>query len=569
MKWIKKEVPPEIIKHISAKYEINETLAQVLLNRGLDEDKINMVINNINEAIIDPLLLTNASLAAEIIYTYLTDEKASIIIRADYDVDGITSGYILGEPLKELGQCEVTVSYPERSEGYGLQEAFCKQVIEYKKANNIERLLVVTVDNGVTAVDEVDMLVKAGIEVIITDHHLPKEQIPNCVIVDPFLDEEDTFRHLAGCGVAFKVAQLVARLFEQEELMNQFLAPLAIGTISDMMPMSLENIAFSIYGLDQMNSDNCPLGLQALREYLGKESFSFSDIGWEIGPRINACGRMGNITLASKIFFNEELSYDEIMDDVIIEIEKLNNDRKELTDAKTKEAFTHVSEDDHVQLAILTDCKEGIAGIVANQIIQRYQRPIIVLVKSEGCYVGSARSTSAISMQDILKAEFEKGHVVAYGGHEGAAGLTVAFNQINAFRESIATYKFDGIETADHTSEQELVIDGTLEIKDLDMDLLSVLNSIPYDRDTFTPPVFEFIVNVDQKNTIPTKKNIDNLWLAVKDKTGYKKVWAKGLTSKYATLTNKDKIRVAASLKSDFMNSNKTVTMEILDIKEF
>lgn len=569
MKWIKKEIPSEIIKQISAKYEINETLAQVLLNRGLDEEKINMVINNIHEAMIDPSLLTNAQLAANRIYTYITDPDAYIVIRADYDVDGLTSGYILGQTLRDLGECAVEVSYPERSDGYGLKEAFCNQVIEYKNANNIERVLLLTVDNGVTAVEEVKLLQENEIEVIVTDHHEPKAILPNCIIVDPHVDEEDTFNHLAGCGVAFKVAQLVARLCDNESIMNNYLAYLGIGTIADMMPMHLENIAFAIYGLDQLNSDECPLGFKALKEYLGKEEFSFSDIGWEIGPRLNACGRMGDIQLASRLFFTDDMDYDTVMDDVVVEIDKMNNDRKEITDAKTKEAFSHVSEDDHVQLAILSDCKEGIAGIVANKIIERYQRPIIVLVKSEDHYVGSARSTSTCSILDILKAEHAKGTIINYGGHEGAAGVTVSADKINEFRENLSNYKFDFIEEVDHVSEQEIIIDGSLELRDLDMDLLKILDSFPYDKDTFKSPTFEFIVEVDRKNTVPTKSNMDNLWLAIKDKTGYKKIWARGLTHKFASLTNQDKVRIAAVLKTDFMKDHKTVTLDILDIKEF
>jgi len=569
MKWIKKEIPTEIIKQISAKYEINETLAQVLLNRGLDEEKINMVINNIHEAMIDPTLLTNASLASERIYTYLNDPKAYIIVRADYDVDGLTSGYILGQTLRDLGKCKVDVSYPERSDGYGLRKEFCEAVIDYKLKSGIERVLLITVDNGITAVDEVELLQSADIEVIITDHHLPKEILPNCIIVDPHADEEDIFNHLAGCGVAFKVSQLIARLFDNESYMNNLLAPLAIGTIADMMPMSLENIAFCIYGLAQINSEDCPIGLKALKEYLGKESLSFSDIGWEVAPRLNACGRMGDVQLASRLFFTNDMDYDTIMDDIVVEIDRMNNDRKELTEEKTKEAFNQISEEDHIQLAILNDCKEGIAGVVANKIIAEYQRPIVVLVKSENCYVGSARSTSACSIQDILKQEFEKGNVMAYGGHEGAAGLTINSENLNKFRESIAKYKFDFIDPIEPSTEQELLIDGTLEIKDLDMDLLEILNSIPYDKNSFAPPVFEFIVEVDKKNTIPTKKDNNNLWLAIKDKTGYKKIWAKGLTAKYVSLKNQNKVRIAAALKTDFMNSNKTVTMEILDIKEY
>lgn len=569
MKWIKKEIPTDIIQQIAAKYEINETLAQVLLNRGLDEERINLVINHIADTMTDPTLLTNAPLAAERIYTYLNDPKALIIIRADYDVDGITSGYILGQPLKDFGVCTVIVSYPERTEGYGLKKEFCDKVINYKTEHNIERVLLLTVDNGITAVEEVNYLQDADIEVIITDHHLPKDSIPNCVIVDPHADEDETFHHLAGCGVAFKVSQLIARLYDNESYMNNLLAPLAIGTIADMMPMTLENIAFCIYGLAQINSEDCPLGLKVLKDYLGKDNFTFSDIGWEIAPRLNSCGRMGDVTLASRVFFTEDMDYDTLMDDVIVEIDKLNSERKEVTEAKTIEAFNQVSPEDHIQLVILNHCREGIAGVVANKIIEVYHRPIIVLVKSEDYYVGSARSIENYSIQDILQQEFEKGLIVGYGGHERAAGLTVAKENLNRFRESLSHYTFDFIDPIAPSTEQELLIDGTLEIKDLDMDLLTILNVFPYDKETFVPPVFEFIVEVDKKNTVPTKKNPDNLWLAIKDKTGYKKIWAKGLTHKYAALTNQDKIRVAATLKTDFMNSNKTVTMEILDIKEY
>ncbi len=567
MKWIYKEIPKEIVKYISAEYELDETFVQVLLNRGLDEISISKLVNNIDEVIEAPEDLINAPLASDRIISYLNDDNAVIYIRADYDVDGLTSGYVMGDTLDKCGTCKVIVSYPERSEGYGLQKDFCDTVIKYKNDNDVNRLLVLTVDNGITAVEEVQYLQDNDIEVIVTDHHTPKEKLPDCIIVDAFIEEESKFTHLCGCGVAFKICQLITAKLDREELLTRYLPALATGTICDMMPMTLENIAFCVYGLSVINSDECPIGYEAFKKLLGKDALTFTDLGWEIGPRLNACGRMGDVALGSKVFFaDESLDVITALEDLIMPIDTLNGKRKELTKEKSTEAFSHVSEDDHIQLSVLNDCPEGLAGVIANKIIEEYQRPIIVLAKTNKGYVGSARSCDGISILDILQAEYDKGNLISFGGHENAGGLAVADNKINELRESLASYHFDNIELSSHDG-QELYIDGTLQIKDLNADLLNALDSIPYDKDNFTTPIFQFIVDIDTKLTGPTKKNPDNLWLYIKDKTGRRKIWCKGLTATYNTLVNKSQIKIAAKVKVNFMNKSE-VSIEIVDIQE-
>lgn len=565
MKWIQKSNEESRVNSLSTELEVNETLIKVLLNRGLTDEEVRIVTTDIAQAIIDPSELKDAQQAAVNIKTYLDDEDALIIIRADYDVDGITSGYILGSALRDVAQCRVEVSYPERTEGYGLRKEFCDLVIDYKFKNNINRVLVITVDNGITAVDEVDMLKEANIEVIITDHHQPKEVLPNCLIVDPHKDEEDTFNHLAGCGVAFKVAQLVQRLYGTST-MNNYLSALAIGTIADMMPMTLENIAFAMYGLDQMNSEECPLGLQALKEYLGKEEYTYSDIGWEIGPRLNSCGRMGNITLATQLFFTENKSYDEIMDDIVVEIDKLNIERKAITETKTKEAIEKADESANVMVITLDGCPEGVAGVVANKVLEHFNKPVIVLAETEHGYVGSARCIEGLNIQEILKEQQEKGLLQNFGGHEAAAGLSINKKQLKPLRESLAKTELK-IEVVDK-AELPLVIDDKLCLCDCNMNLLAILNSVPYDKNTFQAPVFELEVEVDHEKTTTTKSNPDNLWLAIKDKTGSKKIWCRGLTKTFASLGPVHTVRIAAQLKTDFMNQHRTATLDIIDIKE-
>lgn len=575
MKWINKKKNRRELCKIAKQYNINELLAQVLINRGFNKTDLDLLLNNIDQAFLNPNDLVNCIEAAELIDDYLIDENALIIIRADYDVDGITSGYVLGAGLRRISQCEVIVSYPEREEGYGLKMPFCEEVLKLISKKKPSKTLLITVDNGIASVEEIQFMKEHDVKTVVIDHHNPKDTLPNCLIVDPWKDDDTTFRHLCGVGLAFKVIQVLYNKYEITEELNQYLTAVTLGTISDMMPMTLENIAFCVYGLDQMNSEDCAFGIQALKEYLGKSEWTFSDIGWEIGPRINACGRMGNTQLASRLFFNDDLSYDDILNDIVSNIDKMNIDRKEITNQKMQEIQTQINEEDQIIVAVTEECPVGLAGVIVNKLIGLYHKPSIVLVKTENdLYCGSARSIDNVNILEILDAEQEANHtLLAYGGHDQAAGITITQENLDCF---IHNMHHVSIKTSETTQEEpELIIDSTLELKDVTMDNFKAINVIPYDKSNLSEPIFEFEVVVLKYNLT---KNGDKMWLYITDSTmqdtdkndykALKLLLMNETMDLFSSLKNKNKIRIAGTLATDFLNNHKSVTIRIVDMKE-
>jgi single-stranded-DNA-specific exonuclease len=443
---------------------------------------------------------------------------------------------------------------------------FCKRLVESKDPS--KDMLVITVDNGIACADEVKYLKDNGIEVIVTDHHVAKDLVPDCIIVDPHNNNEpDTYKHLAGCGVAFKVAQMVHWILDSPEALKMFkyLVPVAIGTISDMMPMSLENIALIKYGLGIINSDNCPNGIKAMKDYMGKEVLTSEDISWEIGPKINACSRMGDVYLAAKIFF-EDLKFGETMDDVVNQIEKLNTERKDFT----KKAKTFVDKvdcsNDVICMIDASDYPAGIIGIIANKFIEKYNKLTIVLADEGDKMVGSARSIDGINLQQILKAEFEKGNIVEYGGHESAAGLTIKKEKFEELKFGITKTVEEIMKSLPKTEaeEPELIIDELIQLKHINQATYDLINSVPYDNKTFVAPVFALIDVAVEKFSI-SKNNPDNICFTIDDESGKKDIWGWGFAPIYKKLGKPKKLHIAGTVERDFMKP-KTFTFKIIDI---
>ena len=570
MKWINNQKNRRILCKMAKKYNISEMLAQVLINRNLTDEELDILFNRLEDAFLNPYDLINCEAGAKLIIPYLKDKNALIVIRADYDADGITSGYVLGDGLSYVADCEINVSYPERSEGYGLKMPFCEDLINLKATNKYSKILLITVDNGIAAYEEIKYLKENNITTLVIDHHNPKETLPDCIVIDPWKDEDETFRHLCGVGLAFKFIQILFNEYDIVDELNQYLTAVTIGTIADMMPMTLENIAFCVYGINQINSDECPQGIQALKQYLGKKELSFTDIGWEIGPRINACGRMDDVQLASKLFFNDELSYYDLLDNIIPTIDSLNTKRKELTNTKTTEIIKSINDKDSVIVAITTDCPEGLAGVIVNKLIAIYNKPCIVFIKKDDLYVGSARSVNDINMLDILNKEQEEHNTILnYGGHEQAAGIAITEDSINEFKEHMATLKLN-TDLIEEDKEIELNIDATIELKDVNMENVTTLNYLPYDKEKFIEPVFETEVVIANYNYTAKK---DKIWLYITDHTMNENKTLKLLLmnetmNQFLNLKNKHKVKLAGTLTTDFLTQGRTATIRIIDMKE-
>lgn len=567
MKWRRRdEITNEQVLQVSEQLNINPLLARILLNRDMDSEKIRIVMKDTYDAILDPRLLTNCKEAAEVIASYCTNPNAEIWNFADYDCDGVVSGYIMTNALREVAVCPVEVYYPERSEGYGMSMDFCKKLVESRDIS--KDILVITVDNGIACAEEIKYLKDNGIEVVVTDHHVAKEVVPDCIIVDPHNhNEPDTYKHLAGCGVAFKVAQMVHWLLDGDEALKMFkyLAPVAIGTLADVMPMSLENIAFVKYGLEIINGPHCPKGIKAIKDYIGKQVLTSGDIVWEIAPRINACGRMGDIYLASKIFF-EDLKFGESMEDVVNQIEVLNSERKDFT--KKAKAFVDQFDCSNETICMInaSEYPHGIVGIIANKFIEQYNKLTIVLAGDGDNMVGSARSIEGINIQKILKAEFEKGNIVEYGGHEAAAGLTIKKDKFDILKANIsaAVEEITKSLPQKESEEPELIIDELIQLEHINQATFELVNSIPYDNKTFVAPVFA-LIDVEIEKFSISKSNPNNICFTVNDESGKRDIWAWGFAPIYKKLGQPNKLHIAGTVERDFMKP-KAFTLKVIDI---
>lgn len=579
MKWRKlTESQKKVAQTLSENFNISEVLINIAINRGLSDEEIKIVLRDYHEGIIDPHQLTNAYASAQKIAEYANDPDAEIWIYADYDTDGITSGYILKSAVKECAVSFVEVYYPERSEHYGLSMDFCQTLVKSNEKEQ-KRILVITVDNGITKVNEVAYLQSKGIEVIITDHHKPKAEVPNCLIVDAHNHgEPDTFKHLAGCGVTFKVAELYQEIMLNqynkqipEHNMEKYIFAVAIGTIADMVPLTVENITLVKYGLLQINNEaTCPEGIKAFKKYVGKSFVSSSVIAWDLGPRINSCGRMGNVNLASKLFFVEELTQGESLEKIINQIELVNETRKE----KTKEAEAMLSKldigDNKVCVIDASEYPEGIAGIIAGRATERFNRPAIIL-HGKDRMTGSARSVNGIGLQELLQTQVHNGNVLEFGGHDEAAGLKVRRNQIDnlqaSLNESLKDYEFEAIQEVEDNS--ELVIDDILCLEDINQNVFELINDLPYDKRRFKEPVF-CITFLDVITAEPVKSNPVNLWLTVSDGDVQMKLKANNLAQAYKDMGSPETIHIAGNVKYNFMygkgKGQTKYTFEIIDL---
>ena len=568
-----REISSEYIQELAREFNTSELLVRILLNRKNDKEFARIALRDLYEAIIPAERLVNGQAVADVIARHIRN-GSKIYIHADYDADGLNSGFIMYEVIKEIieisqSNANVEVYFPERTNGYGLSFNFANNLIQTKADEDI---LVITVDNGIAQVEQIELLINNGIEVVVTDHHMSKEDgIPNCLICDPhneYIEQDDTFKHLCGAGVAFKVCELLQKNFGYHD-MYRFVTNVAIATITDVMPLNTENMAFVRYGLDIINSEYCPVGIKAMKEFLGITVMNSANIAWEIGPRLNACGRMNNTKIGGDLLMETDYS---IAVDLVNEIELINESRKE----KTKEAEEQLSamnfDDDYICIIKLEEMPEGIVGIIAGKAVERYGKPSIVVTKSEdGLCKGSARSIPGLDLHYLFNIETSKGNIENFGGHSEAAGISFREEKLEDVKASLnetiqnlaLSYQHD---LSAVEEEPILMIDECIEIKHLNENTFNLINELPYDKDTFTKPVFA-LVDCEVKDFTPTKTKPENLWLTVKQGRQTIKLWCQGMTEVYKSKGCPKVIHLAGYIEKNFM-SGRPYILKVVDIAD-
>lgn len=375
-KWEYCKINEEDVKNFSLKFNVSELLAKILINRGITEEKqVDKFLNPTRKDFYDPFLLLDMEKAVERILKAINN-KEKVIIYGDYDVDGITSITVLKKFLQERG---LTVEYyiPNRlEEGYGLNSEAMKSIIDRKYS------LIITVDCGITGVEEVELCNSYGIETIITDHHEPLDILPNAYAVIDAKRKDNTypFRELAGVGIVFKLIQAISiklNLDEKEYL--KYLDFVCVGTISDIVPLVDENRVIAKLGLLLVEQTR-NIGLKELIKEIGYKTINSATISFGIAPRINACGRMGFQEEALKLFLTDDINE-------VIEITKklniYNAQRQEKEKIIFEEALKKIEADklsDSNSLVIAGEgWHNGVIGIVASKLTERFFKPTILI----------------------------------------------------------------------------------------------------------------------------------------------------------------------------------------------
>lgn len=556
----KDKVNKNRIKEISAKFNISTEVATLLLGRGLDEKTIRELTSDI-QVLPNSNNITNIEEAAYIIADFLQNDNAEIFIYADYDSDGINAGFIMYDCLNKLtealdSECIVNVHFPNRTAGYGLNIDWCKEVVEYKKTTN-KNVLVMTVDNGITKYKEVEYLLNSNIDnVIITDHHVPKiGEVPeDVIVVDPHLypTEDKNSLGLCGAGVAFKIADfLLKNVYEDSSNYSLIYLPhVAIATITDMMPLTTENIQYVKYGLHLIENDYCIKGISHYKEYEGKDKLTAKDIAFGLGPELNACGRMLKTELAGQFFLAED---EEEVENIYCLVNKINKERKvyqkELTEIMLENTF--VSKQGKFAVAILKEVG-GVGGVLAAKLVEHTGLPCMVVSGEGDLLHGSARSVGGLNLHALLSEQVRLGNILDFGGHEGAAGVHIDKRKINAFLDSVDERII--IEDITVQEAEEIEVDDVITLKDVNKDRVESFSGIPF-IDTLKEPLYA-IKDLEVSAWSTSKNNPENLCLTVTDKStkASKKIWVWGFASQYLAMNAPKKIHLIGNVERDFMN---------------
>ena len=428
-KWEYYVCDQDKVNEISKKFNIDRLLATILVNRGIcKEDEIRKFLEPTREDFHDPFLLPDMDIAVDTIIKAI-EEKENILIYGDYDVDGITSISVLQKFLEERGM-NVANHIPNRlEEGYGLNKEAIKQIADdgYK--------LIITVDCGISGIEEIEYANSLGIRTIITDHHEPLDELPKAIaVVDAKRkDNKYPFNQLAGVGVVFKLIQAIGiKLGLNEKEYLKYLDLVCVGTISDIVPLVDENRVIAKLGLKLVNVTR-NLGLKYLLQATGYKQIDSNAISFGIAPRINACGRMGHETEALDIFLSNDI------DEVKELTEKLNNYNKTRQETEKKiveEALELIEKNkENEKSAIVLGSSgwhHGVIGIVSSKITETYFKPSILVSFENGIAKGSGRSIPGFDLHEALCKSSK--YLEKYGGHSMAVGLSLKEENFEAFK---------------------------------------------------------------------------------------------------------------------------------------
>ncbi|MCB5294925.1 MAG: single-stranded-DNA-specific exonuclease RecJ [Candidatus Cloacimonadaceae bacterium] len=489
-KWL---IPPGLnaeevraIQSLSAELKVPELVAELIYRRGLHNmQDIREFFNPDLTHLTDPFLFEDMEVAVKRILKAVENEEL-ITIYGDYDVDGTTATALLYLGLKRIG-AYIDFYIPHRMiDGYGLSLGSLDQLAENGSK------LIISVDCGVNALEEINAITNMGMEIIITDHHNPKAELPTALaIINPKIPGcKFPFPHLAGVGVAYKLLMAVYHTLgiDNAENVLKYMDLVAVGTIADIVPLIGENRIFASIGLQHL-IEMKNLGLNALIQLCGlnQRTLDTTDIVFGIAPRINAAGRMGSAALAVELL----ISTDETHSMELAEMIERDNSLRQQEDQKTFHEACEIIEKKYKNMAqtpcmIVSsdDWHQGVIGIVASKLVEKYYRPVIMISFKDGFGSGSGRSVADFDLFSALQHTEHNLH--SFGGHKYAVGLTIYQEYLDRFENELSRFVADHLQL--EQIQPPMVIDHEIELYDINEFLLdSIERFAPFGPENLRP----------------------------------------------------------------------------------
>lgn len=488
-KWLLRNRKVDL-KAMSDKYKISQLLCKLMVNRDItDESIINSYINPVYENLHSPKTMKDVVVAVDIINRKIQENKKIRII-GDYDVDGIISVFILYTALKKCG-ANVDYEIPDRiKDGYGINENIVKAAYD----EGVDTII--TCDNGISAINQIQYAKDLGLTVIVTDHHdvpfVEEEGIRTFIssqadaIINPKQIEcEYKFKSICGAGVAFKLMEaLYEELGMNKEECYKLIEFVAIATVCDVVDLIDENRIFVKNGLNMLNNTE-NIGIKALKKACGIEDKEITayHLGFVIGPCLNASGRLDSAKKGLELLLMED---DKKAENLAQEIVDLNDARKNMTKEGVDRAINIIDStditNDKILVVYIPDIHESLAGIVAGRVKEKYNKPTIILTKSEDGVKGSARSIEEYNMFEGLLACKEL--LDKFGGHPMAAGLSLQEDKIDELRKDLN----DKCELTDEDLTRKIMIDSSLPLEYLNINLIEELDVLePFGKGNAKP----------------------------------------------------------------------------------
>lgn len=559
-RWTLVQDEPSVTNALQKALNVHPVLCKILSQRGIDSfEKAKEFFRPQLSSLHDPWLMKDMDKAVNRIIAAI-NQSEKILVFGDYDVDGTTAVASMYSFLKKI-HTNLDFYIPHRyKEGYGVSKAG----IDFAKENGFT--LIISLDCGIKSTDLIAYAKTLAIDFVVCDHHLPDEELPPAVaILNPKQkDCKYPYKELCGCGVGFKLMTALAeKLNLPIESVYEYLDLVATAIAADIVPMTGENRILAFYGLKKAN-ENPNNGIRALC-FLGniQKQLHIHNLVFIIAPRVNAAGRMDEANKAVHMFiastYEEALQYAEML-------HSDNSDRKEADSSTTAEALELIRANEvwlNSKSTVLykEDWHKGVVGIVASRIIEHYHRPTIILTQSGEYAAGSARSVPGFNLYEAIHACRE--HLLGYGGHFAAAGMTLEIKNINAFRE-----KFEQVVAStipEHLLIPEIVIDAELKFKDITWPLYNIITQMePFGPENLRPTFIAKKVTNTGYSKIVKEQHI-KFSLRQEDTTmsgiGF------SLAEKFALLEMQKPIDILFKLDENEWNGQKNLQLNVIDLR--